>query len=411
MKSFTRLLRSNASNTAFRMASGIETKPLGSLNPDPSTAKAHHIGSPPTSFQNPWPSAGKKHNFYTIFKSRFGSDPEKNNVPVPQGPDGTRSEELVKVVKPDWGADKKDKLRATWIGHASFLIETPAAAGAERGVRILFDPVFSERTSPVGFLGPKRYTPTPCLVEELPEVDIVCTSHNHYDHTDIHTLQTLYKQQKKGSLHFFSALGNKTWFTTNICQAAEATELDWWDSIGVSIPSVGAIKLTCTPTQHFSGRSPFDQGNTLWCSWALETSGGRKLYFAGDTAYQAQETPSPCPAFKEIGQAHGPFDLAMLPIGLMTPQSFMGTVHATPEQSLEIHKEVRSKLSIGMHYGTVRGGISALYEDVREPHRRWKAAAEKAGLWSGGGVEGDGSAVDVTKSGVGLIDIGETVAV
>ena len=89
----------------------------------------------------------------------------------------------------------------------------------------------------------------------------------------------------------------------------------------------------------------------------------------------------------------------------------MGSVHATPEQSLRIHQEIKSKLSIGMHYGTVRGGISAHYEDVRDPARRWRAAAEKEGIWSGGGVEGDGLPVDVSKEGVGLLDIGETVAV
>ena len=135
------------------------------------------------------------------------------------------------------------------------------------------------------------------------------------------------------------------------------------------------------------------------------------LFFAGDTAYQSAGSPSPCPAFVEIGKTLGPFDLATVPIGLMTPQAFMGSVHATPEQSLNIHKEIKSKLSIGMHYGTVRGGISAHYEDVRDPPRRWRAAAEKEGLWSGGGVEGGGESVDTSKEGVGLLDIGETVAV
>ena len=135
------------------------------------------------------------------------------------------------------------------------------------------------------------------------------------------------------------------------------------------------------------------------------------MFFAGDTAYQSPDSPSPCPAFVNIGNTIGPFDLATVPIGLMTPQSFMGSVHATPEQSLRIHKEVKSKLSIGMHYGTVRGGISAHYEDVRDPPRRWREAAEKEDLWSGGGIEGGGSAVDISKGGVGLLDIGETVAV
>lgn len=341
---------------------------------------------------------------------RFGHHPEKNFVPVPQGPNGTRSEELVKILKPDFGLKQPDKLRATWLGHASFLVELPAADGAERGIRILFDPVFSERTSPFSWLGPKRYSPTPCTVDELPEVDIVCISHNHYDHLDYYAVQRLYEKQH-GRIHFFTALGVKSWFTQHVhCKPSEATELDWWDSTEVAIEGLGSAKLTCTPTQHFSARTPFDGGQTLWCSWAVEGA-GKKLWFSGDTAYQAVDAPSPCPAFKQIGDTLGPFDLSFVPIGLYSPPSFMGNVHATPEQSLCIHKDIKSKLSIGMHYGTVRGGLSGQYEDVRDPSRRWREAAEKEGLWCGGGIEGDGTPVDVTKEGVGICHIGETVAV
>ena len=144
--------------------------PRPSRNPDPTHSKDHHVGQPPTSFRNPWPSAGEKNGLGAIFAARFGS--ERNFVPVPQGPNGTRSEELVKVVKPDFGVDKKTKLRATWIGHASVFVEFPVKSGAERGIRVLFDPVFSERTSPFSWFGPKRYSPTPCTLDELPEVDL-----------------------------------------------------------------------------------------------------------------------------------------------------------------------------------------------------------------------------------------------
>ena len=330
-------------------------------------------------------------------------------MPVPEGPNGLRSEELVKVRKPDWGEKQTNRLRATWIGHASFLVETPAVKGAERGVRILFDPVFSERTSPVGWFGPKRYTPTPCSIAELPDVDLVCISHNHYDHLDYHTVTELYKS-RKGKIHFFVASNNKSWFTKNICQPSEVSELDWWDSIEVKIEGVGSVKLTCLPCQHASARSGWDQGHALWCSWGLE-AGGKKLYFAGDTGYQAVDTPSPCPVFKQIGQALGPFDVSLIPMGLFKPPSFMGGVHSAPEQSIQIHKEVKSKLTIGMHYGTVRGGVSGQYEDVREPPRRWHDAAEKEGLWCGGGVAGKGQPINTSKEGVCLCDIGETVAV
>jgi N-acyl-phosphatidylethanolamine-hydrolysing phospholipase D len=386
------------------MAANITVTPRPSRNPATSPSKDHHIGRPPTAFRNPWPSAGEKPGIGAFLSARFGS--ERNFVPVPQGPNGTRSEELVRVVTPGFGADKKDKLRATWMGHASVLVEFPAASRAERGVRVLFDPVFSERTSPSNWFGPKRYSPTPCILEEIPEVDIICISHNHYDHLDYDTITRL---KSKGRVHFFAALGNKSWFKQHIhCRDDQVTELDWWDSCDISVDGVGTIKMTCTPAQHTSGRTPFDAGQTLWCSWAVE-SDTKKFYFAGDTAYQALGTPAPCPAFKDIGEVLGPFDMSFLPIGLYSPEHLLGKVHVTPEQSLRIHQDIRSKLSIGMHYGTFRGGISGQYEDVREPPRRWREVAAKNDMWCGGGVEGEGAPVDTDHEGVGLCHIGETV--
>ncbi|KAK3074427.1 hypothetical protein LTR53_003158 [Teratosphaeriaceae sp. CCFEE 6253] len=383
--------------------STVTVETLAPRSPRKGQTKNHHNGNPPSSFKNPWPSVGKPNSPLTMLQARFGG--ERTFVPVPTAQDGARSEELVKVRRPDWGVDRKDRLRATWLGHAGFLIEFPAAPGAERGIRILCDPVFSERTSPVQFFGPKRYTPPPIPLDELPDVDVICISHDHYDHLDFATVQHLYNK-RKGHLHFIAGLNNKAWFMQHLgCATDEVTDADWWDSFEIRSEKFGSVTMTCCPTQHFSGRAPLSMGHTLWCSWAFEAA-GRKLYFAGDTAYQANDTPSPCPAFVEIGETLGPFDLAMVPIGLMTPQKIMGGVHATPEQSIHIHREVRSKLSIGMHYGTVRGGISAHYEDVRDPPRRWREAAEKEGIWCGGGIEGNGVAIDVKKEGVGLCDVG-----
>lgn len=315
------------------------------------------------------------------------------------------------MVEPDWGATQPGKLRATWIGHASWLVEAPAAKDSQRGLRILFDPVFSERTSPFGFVGPKRYTPTPCTINNLPDVDIICISHNHYDHLDIHTVTPLY-QRLKGRVHIFAGLGTKQWFLDNVgCAEEDVTELDWWEARKISVPSVGTVDLTCCPTQHSSGRSLTDAGKALWCSWAMKTSEDNKLFFAGDTAYQALDTPSPCPAFAHIGKQLGPFDLALLPIGLYSPPAIAASLHVHPEQTLKLHKDIRSKLSIGMHYGTVRGGLSQAFEDVRDPPRRWREAAEKEDMWCGGGVEGRGKNVDVSREGVGLCHVGETVAI
>ena len=328
-------------------------------------------------------------------------------------------DQLVNIVRPDWGAGQEG-LKATWIGHATFLIETPVQdnGGEKRGVRILFDPVFSERTSPVSWAGPKRYTPTPCTLAEVPEVDVVVISHDHYDHLDSETLRAIYAR-RKGKVHFLVPLGNAARLHGMGIASEDVTELDWWEGVQVGVPSVGSVKLTCTPSQHFSGRALWDRMSTLWSSWVLEcgdsssipasigtgpsTASLPKLFFAGDTGYryvpeEATEDSVPvCPAFGEIGEEYGPFDLSLLPIGLYSPRHFMSPVHCTPEDAVCLHRHLRSKKSIGMHYGTVRGGISQYFEDVTEPPRRFQEACETAGMvW---GKE------------LALLDVGETIVV
>ncbi|MCJ1404466.1 hypothetical protein MMC11_007692 [Xylographa trunciseda] len=392
-------------------------------------APSHHVGTPPTSFRNPWPSF-VEHSRWDILKTRFSS--ERNFVPVPP------RDELVAIRSPDWG-DGKDGLKATWIGHATFLVEMAADPGRSRGVRLLFDPLWSERTSPVSWLGPKRYTPTPCALQDIPAVDLVVISHNHYDHLDVDTIRRLH-QAGEGRIHFLCALGNAAWFHGLGIHRNDVTELDWWQAVRVDVGGVGSLNLTCTPSQHISGRSGWDFGNALWCSWVVEELGSsapevesnlqndspqqvsdplssiekpprlRNLFFAGDTGYRAVPSSMTalddstlcsslphCPAFAEIGDRFGPFDLALLPIGLYSPRHLLSSVHAAPEDSVCVHLDIKSKMSIGMHWGTVRGGLSAQFEDVREPPRRWREAAEKKGL--------------VWGRNVGLLDIGETFVV
>ena len=370
-----------------------------------SRSPAHHVGTPPSSFVNPWPSYQHKLKPLDLFKTKFGPGRPKF-IPVPG------REELVPIRKPTWG-NGQHGLKVTWIGHASFLVETTSAEGASRGIRILCDPVFSERTSPVQFIGPKRYTPTPCTIEELPDVDVVIISHNHYDHLDHATIMQLYERRTE-HIHFFCALGNASWFHSCGIPASQVSELDWWDGVKVAVDGIGSLSLTCTPSQHISGRSIWDHGKALWCSWVLQEGAGQrgwapdklhKFYFAGDTGYRSvpqpglsheEEAASPhCPAFAEIGEKFGPFDLALLPIGLCQPRHFMAQVHCDPWDSICIHKDVKSKKSVGMHWGTVRGGLSQEYEDVRDPPRWWKEAAMSSGLKWGDEI--------------GLLDIGETL--
>ncbi|MCJ1455156.1 hypothetical protein MMC28_005510 [Mycoblastus sanguinarius] len=363
----------------------------------------HHVGKPPASFINPWPSF-HQHSPLEFLTTSFRRPPFK---PVPS------RDRLVTIQEPDWGIDK-DGLKATWIGHATFLIETPkiSTGVADRGLRVLFDPVFSERTSPISFAGPKRYTPTPCTLDEVPDIDIIAISHDHYDHMDSDTLLKLWTKRKE-DIHFLVGLGNASRIRGFGIGAESVTELDWWEGARVEIPGLGSITMTCTPSQHFSGRGILDRGSTLWCSWVLETansnstqediSHSRRLFFAGDTGYRnvpenANETDMPCcPAFKEISESFGPFDLCLLPIGLYSPRHLMSPVHCTPEDALCLHNDLKSKKSVGMHYGTVRGGISQYYEDVTDPPRRFREACEKNGKqW---GAE------------LGLVGVGETIVV
>jgi L-ascorbate metabolism protein UlaG (beta-lactamase superfamily) len=337
-----------------------------------------------------------------MIKARWSTP--KNFVPVPADRLG-----LVEVRKPDFST-QPDGLKATWIGHASFLIETSRQGGSERGLRVLLDPVWSDRVGPYGMIGPVRFTPPPCTLEELPEIDAICISHDHYDHLDYETLKRLHAKQN-GNLRYFCALGVKSVLTglgVGI-KAEQVTELDWWDGITLERTGVGNAELICTPAQHRSGRAPWNLNGTLWCSWAIKEAGakGKRLFFAGDTGYchvtsDTQFTHHdalhpPCPAFKEIGDLYGPFDLALLPAGCFKPRSILSGQHSSPEDSLSIHRDVKSKKSIAMHYGTFRGAYSAQYEPVTEPVERWKKAAEAEGLeW---------------EEEVGLCDIGGTVVV
>ncbi len=185
------------------------------------------------------------------------------------------------------------KLRATWLGHACYYIEFPS------GFRVLFDPVFEDCCAPFTVKSLKRYTPPPCEIEDLPIVDAVVISHNHYDHLSYPTIQRL--QKKFPEAHFFAPLGNKRWFEKS--GVTKVTELDWWESRdvkleelsqkgdragSVSVSSADTLKksngITATigalPCQHISARTPFDKAKTLWASWSVE-SGGAKVYFAG----------------------------------------------------------------------------------------------------------------------------------
>jgi L-ascorbate metabolism protein UlaG (beta-lactamase superfamily) len=222
----------------------------------------------------------------------------------------------------------KDGIRVTFINHSTFLIQVD-------GVNILTDPVWSRRASPYRWIGPKRMRPPGIRLEDLPRIHLVLLSHNHYDHLDLDTMRTIF-----GAHHprIVVPLGVKAFLDSE--SISGASEVDWWQSVSFD----GRLEVEAVPAQHFSGRGLFDRDATLWCGYVLKTSVGN-IYFAGDTGYNDR-------TFKEIGEKCGPMALSMLPIGAYKPEWFMGSIHVSPEESVKIHRDVKSAASIGMHFGT-----------------------------------------------------------
>ncbi len=224
------------------------------------------------------------------------------------------------------------KPKVTWIGHSSFLIEY-------KKICILTDPIWSRVCSPISFIGPKRRHPPGIDINDLPEIDFVLISHNHYDHLDEKTVKILF--QKYPHIQWIVPLGLKKWFQKRNIE--NVWELSWEESLEF----FGKVKIVATPTQHFSGRGIFDLNKTLWNGYILEFDPTKKMYFVGDTGYNPID-------FKEIGKKHKNIDLSLIPIGTYVPELFMLPVHINPAQAVEIHKEIGSKLSIGMHWKTFR---------------------------------------------------------
>ena len=215
------------------------------------------------------------------------------------------------------------ELRVTWVNHSTFLIQT-------ENVNLLTDPIWSLRCSPVQWAGPKRHHPPGIRFEDLPPIDAVLVSHNHYDHMDAPTLSRLKREQT------FVGLGNSAFLKG-------ATDLDWWESAPVSED----VRVHCVPAQHFSSRGLSDRDANLWCGFVLETPHG-PVYFAGDTGWG--------PHFEMIRERFGPMRLALLPIGAFRPVWFMCGVHISPTEAVRAAEALQAKTSIPMHYFTFNLG-------------------------------------------------------
>ena len=238
----------------------------------------------------------------------------------------------------------------TFVGHATFLIQTPAGS-------LLTDPMYSQRAGPLGIFGPRRVRQPAVRFDDLPPISIVLLSHNHYDHCDLATLRML---AERFDPIVVTPLGNGALVRSAGIRRVE--ELDWWHKATTS-----AVPVVLTPAQHFSARGPLDRNRALWGGFALE-AGGRRIFFAGDTGYST--------FFRDVRTRLGPIDLALLPIGAYEPRWFMQAVHMNPAEAVQAHLDLEASESIGMHFGTFR----LTTEGIDDPLRALEDARRARGV-------------------------------
>jgi N-acyl-phosphatidylethanolamine-hydrolysing phospholipase D len=240
--------------------------------------------------------------------------------------------------------------KVTWVGHSTLLLQL-------QGISLLTDPQWGDRASPLSWAGPRRLSAPGLAFEDLPHIDVVLISHDHYDHLDLGTVRRL------AAAHdplFVVPLGLKAWLAER--GVARVEELDWWQA-----REYRGLRLVCVPAQHFSQRTPWDRDRRLWASWAV-IGPERRFYFGGDSGYFT--------GFREAGDRLGPFDLAAIAIGAYVPPAVMQFTHTTPEQAVQAAVDLRARIVLGIHWGT----FDLADEPLDEPPRRMLAEASRRGF-------------------------------
>jgi len=234
----------------------------------------------------------------------------------------------------------ENEIVLTFINHVTFLIQTA-------GLNILTDPVFSKRTSPLQWIGPQRVRDPGIALKDLPAIDIVLVSHNHYDHLDFDSIKYL---SQKFQPHFVTPLGNGDLLRK--AGAQNVTETDWWDTT-----EIFHIRILTVPAHHWSSRTPYDRNLALWSGFIVQTM-KNKIYFAGDTGYGKH--------FKEIREKIGTMDVSLLPIGAYEPRWFMREQHMNPDDAVLAHQDLETNLSIGTHFGAFQLTDEGIDEPVKD---------------------------------------------
>jgi L-ascorbate metabolism protein UlaG (beta-lactamase superfamily) len=236
------------------------------------------------------------------------------------------------------------------MGHSTVLIDID-------GKRFLIDPMWSERCSPVGGVGPLRFFDVPIPLEKITRIDGIVISHDHYDHLDESTIRRLAELDTI----FYVPLGVGAYLEEWGVPSTRIREFDWWDEITIG----GTHKIACTPARHFSGRGFFDKNKTLWASWVL-LGDFHRVYFGGDSGM--------FPGFKEIGDKYGPFDLTMIEIGAYHPN--WGEIHMGPESACRAHRVLKGRVLMPIHWGT----FELAFHDWDEPVKELIEISREAGI-------------------------------